>query len=374
MNQAAAEKRDKKYDEESAPMVGEGFEGTKFDYPGKGNRPVTEMAAVYTNITESKEGDWVPESFGTTGFQVSTDVGDEGTVTFVGGNETRASRIGGSILPAEPDMGITTTESHDSTGAGVPGTFYGVGGVYRCESAECTVERKGDVVRFTGFKFDPDSKTPMAQHVTPDMAYTLFGYWMKSARLRDNADGNPVHEVMVAAFHDGMGARGGNNLADVEGTAKYYGAAAGVYVKNEGEGDSLEVTHGTFTADAMLEAKFGGTGIAGDDHDSVSGKISDFMDGSTDLGFADLKLGKAAINTSDADDAGKISSDRGLTAETDGGGTSGNWEGRFYGNANPDADGENMPADDVPTDVSGEFTGHFINGDVVGAFGAVMDK
>ena len=393
LNQTAAEKRDKKYDEESAPMVGEGFEGTKFDYPPKDapakDRPVTEMAAVYTNIAESTSGMWsiASGSFGpgrlTT---IATDGPTAGTVSFNGGDEWSSSRISGFSLP-EPDAGETFEKTVPVTGVGgrdIAGMFYGEPGTYRCEvGTECKATRRPDGIAFTGFTFDPNSKAPMARNVTRDPSYTLFGYWMKSASKRPNDEGMPVTDHDVAVFHDGMGDTAGNNLDDVRGTAKYYGAAAGVYVKNEGDGDSLEVTHGTFTADAMLTAKFGGTAIAEADHFSVSGMISDFMDGSTDLGFADLKLGKAHIIHVSGDTTGAIG--RGTEgegddadtrlAETNGGGTSGNWSGQFYGNANVEEDEDaQLTSNDFPMDVSGEFTGHFINGDVVGAFGAEMDE
>ena len=380
LNQTAEEKEDKGYKESDAPMVGEDFTGKMYKYNSGGVRPVTEMAAVYTDIEENKDADWSADNFAGSGIEVDTGSSSATryTVTFSGPNSTPVNRIGGDrILPSEPEKDEESTKKFMTSGEGgvaIRGSFYGEEGVYRCEvGTECSVTRTtAENVTFSNFTFDPDADSPKARNVDADMDYTLFGYWMKSARQRDNADGKPVMVHEVAAFHSGMGVLGGGTyLAEVEGTAKYYGAAAGVYVKKEGVGDSREVTHGMFTADAMLTANFIGDDIPVNEHRTVSGTISGFMDGSTDLGFAALTLGPADIDPSGT--AGAI-----LEAETNGGGTSGKWEGRFYGNANPGNDNaegsEEDRGNDFPTDVSGEFSGHFSNGDVVGAFGAKRDE
>ena len=157
------------------------------------------------------------------------------------------------------------------------------------------------------------------------------------------------------------------NLSVVHGTASYYGAAAGVYIKKDGADDSLVVTDGKFTAVAELTARFGGGTIVPDDDFEVEGTISDFMDGTMDLGFADLKLGgKDAIGGATINQNGSFTG-----GETDGGGTSGNWTGQFYGNTGTET--ADVSTDDHPMNVSGEFNGHFVNGHVAGAFGAEYD-
>lgn len=171
--------------------------------------------------------------------------------------------------------------------------------------------------------------------------------------------------------------RSGRDLHLVAGTASYYGSAAGVYVKKDGEGDGLEVTNGMFTADATLKANFGGSKIATADQFMVSGTISDFMDGDANLGFADLTLESADFGGGldattgaevmpDATSVGSTFSD-----ETNGGGTSGMWTGTFFGDSGTSTATDET--DDFPTNVSGEFNGHFTNGHVAGAFGAERD-
>ena len=55
------------------------------------------------------------------------------------------------------------------------------------------------------------------------------------------------------------------------------------------------------------------------------------------------------------------------------GGTAGEWAGQFYGAPVTTGDGDNVTADDYPSSVVGEFTGHFEDGHVIGAFGATTE-
>ena len=400
LSQSTAAAKEKPYAESAAPGV-MGFMGRQFSNTDtSGKRPVTEMAVVYTDIEMAGEDDWA-----STTFPSGTVTAASGEVAF-GTESDRAIRFSGTgILPGKPTTGsvsnLIRTQAQITAGNTAiirrPGSFYGVSGTYVCPaSIVCTVTRTaGDQVTITGLNFEPTGAVAelMAKYADPDTDYTYFGYWMDSATQRD---GTVEHDIET--FHGGAGnlsgtAAAGNadgttpNLSEVEGTAKYYGAAAGVYVKKDGAGDSLVVTDGTFTADAMLTARFGGPAIAADDAFEVEGTISGFMDGSTDLGFADLELNKAPIDqTTDTADPPATVAGR-FSGETDGGGTSGNWSGQFFGNAglggadgttdtgvDPDDTGPRTVAfDNHPTDVSGEFNGHFTNGHVAGAFGAEKD-
>ena len=342
-----------------------------------GKRPVTEMAAVYTDIAMSTDQAWV-DYFGTTDADAAT-----GIVTLSARTTDTVERFFPGIVPAAPtgtDPANTRTiaAAAKTTVTRIPGTYFGVAGTYVCPATTlCTVARnRSDVVTVVGLTFAPTvtatdilagaTATVKAKYVVADTAYTHFGYWMRSVTQRDG-----TKEHGIETFSGGMGAlsggTGSEDLSAVAGTAEYFGAAAGVYVKKDGAGDSLVVTDGTFTADAMLTAKFGGNAIAVNDQFMVSGTISGFMDGSMDLGFADLSLNDAAIADTSAD--GTVGS---FSGETDGGGTSGNWSGMFFGNVGSGTTA--IATDDFPADVSGEFNGHFTNGHVAGAFGAEYDQ
>ena len=378
--QSAADKANKPFMMGTAPDAGTGWMGKTFTRSGTtAKRPFTEMAAVYTDIEKAGSLAWTQAAFGTAteGFTVGTN----GAVTITSGTSVDVANVSG-ILPSAPSASGESTSITVAVNTERSGSLYGVSGTYSCAGTACVVTRtaKGMISVNQDFIFTPlnydgdatDGDQTMAKYADPDANYTHFGYWMRSTTLRDG-----TKEHNIEAFHGGSNTTTNLALGDattdtVLGTAKYYGAAAGVYVKEDGAGDSLVVTDGNFTADAMLIADFGGEKIAQASKHMISGTIFGFMDGSMSLGFADLTLEKASFSAVGA--IGAITS-----GKTSGGGTSGVWMGQFYGNAGAGttdafANGDAAVSDDYPTDVSGEFNGHFVNGHVAGAFGAEKDE
>ncbi len=361
--QSAADKKTKPFVTGAAQDAGTGWSGMTFTRSGTASkRPFTEMAAVYTDIEQAADALWATQ-FASAAGGIGTVDTSSGAValTFVAGTDNEdAERFVGGLLPNAPQSDDDASERTLAAAASVSGMFYGVSGRFVCGSADCIVTRDSkDKVTNTGtITFTPtayDADVTMAKYATPDADYTSFGYWMESKKQRDDSYNHDIR-----TFHHGMGGALAT-LTSLEGSAEYYGAAAGVYVKKDGAGDSLVVTDGDFTADAMLTARFGGDTIAVRDRNKISGTISTFMDGSTNLGFADLKMGAADIDT-----ATTVGS---FAGETNGGGTSGNWSGQLYGSPGTDT----AEAMRFPINVSGEFTGHFSNGHVAGAFGAEKD-
>ena len=373
--QSATERVTKKFTEGTAQDAGTGWSGATFTRPGTSSkRSYTEMATVYTDIEVAKDQLWA------TTFSAAADgigaAGDGGAVEIGTAAELDATRLAGAILPNAPSGDDDNSEREIAANGSLPGSLYGVSGRFSCGAATCTVTRddEGKVTVDNAVTFTPSSYNAaltMAKYAVSDTEYTHFGYWMKSTKQRDGTD-----EHDIKTFHGGnaAGTLATFDATAVTGTASYYGAAAGVYVKKEGSGDDLVVTDGYFTAEAELTANFGGSEIAVDDHNTVSGTISNFTDRGTDLGFADLTLGGMdADGGAKFDDTGNGAElANGLFAgETDGGGTSGHWSGQFYGNAG--AGTTTDTTDDYPVNVSGQFNGHFVNGHVAGAFGAEYD-
>ena len=390
LNQTTPVAAGDKYASAPAGSVSSWYAGRTYSRSSmSGRRPVMERAAVYTDIEMAADEAW--EDFFDTNAADTT-----GVVTLSARTTDTVERVSSGIAPRAPE-GADASETRTialaskTTETRVPGTYFGVSGVYVCAATTlCTVARDRDgVLTFVGLTFAPTVSatdilsgpraTVKAKYADPDTDYTHFGYWMRSTTQRD---GTKTHAIET--FHGGANATalalGEAGTPTVLGTAKYYGAAAGVYVKKDGAGDSLVVTDGTFTADAMLTARFGGSSIAAADQYEVEGTISGFMDGSTDLGFADLSLGGP-----DARGGASFNATGAITGgETDGGGTSGHWIGQFYGNAGLNADGTDRDpdgagpldavSDNFPSDVAGEFNGHFTNGHVAGAFGAEYDQ
>ena len=374
--QSSADKKNNPFTTGAAQDAGPGWAGMTFTRSGiESKKSFTEMAAAYTDIEALKDELWVAATFPS-----GVTLGTANALTIPTTAKIPAGRFGGAAAVPAYVKGQT---NYRNVGAdGLVGTLYGVAGSFSCDGSECTLrqDEQGMVESSAELTFTPasdtfDADTTLAKGVMPDSDYTHFGYWAKKVKQRD---GSYVHDIET--FHGG---KQGNSLTSVlanetngvTGTATYYGAAAGVYVKKDGAGDSLVVSDGMFTADAMLKANFEGPSIAIDDRNSISGTISGFMDGSTDLGFADLTL----RGSTDAQDGALFTAatSGAFSGETDGGGTSGSWSGQFYGNANPgndnpDGNGPDM-TNDYPMNVSGEFNGHFVNGHVAGAFGAEYD-
>jgi hypothetical protein len=379
LTQTAADARKKPYTMSSAPSAGTGWMGKSFSASGtSGKRPFTEMARVYTDIKMAGDVAWTTAGLGADATLEVAAANGPVTITTTATAMVDASRFTGAVLPSAPPADGESTTKTIADGTPVRGTFYGVSGAFSCTGCTVTRNAKGKVSISAALTFTPTGAVPaggrMAKYADPDVNYTYFGYWMKSTTQRDDTK---TH--MIETFAGGMGDvtndGGTRDLELVTGTANYYGAAAGLYVKEDGAGDSLVVTNGTFTADAMLTARFGGNKIAVDDQFMISGTISDFMDGSTALGFADLTLEKADFGGTSHEAASVVPT---FVGETNGGGTSGNWNGRFFGDVDSGDTTETTAdpdhTDDYPSDVSGEFNGHFTNGHVAGAFGAEHDQ
>jgi len=361
----------KKYDVGAVGSLG-GFSSHSYSRDSElRGRDVEEIAVVYTDIESAGSAPWDTDSINVFITNATVAV-SSGVVTIPTGSELDADRVTGSKIVPQKPSGDEGRFLELAAGAGASGSLFGENGRFTCDGSKCIITRVDDTLTLTGgsLRFDPDASKPMVAYGKPDADYTYFGYWMESTELSDDAT---AHDIKT--FHGGAGATTIGDISGVTGSATYFGAAAGKYVKKEGDvaNDDFKVTQGMFTADAMLEAHFGGNDIAVSDQFSLSVAISDFMDAAgNDLGFVDLMLEEAKFD--------KTGSKAGETGSgvTKGGGPNGEWMGKLYGNANPGDDNDNGDGpdamNDYPANVSGEFNGHFTNGHVAGAFGAAYDE
>ena len=195
----------------------------------------------------------------------------------------------------------------------------------------------------------------------PDSDYIHFGYWLNETEV------SGASTYMVAPIAGGTVESAIATVQSLEGRASYSGPATGMYVTRtytlDGEVDSR--TGGQFTADAMLTATFGGSGVPANVHYSISGTIKDFTDRrgrSIDSSWSvDLERAMFGSQHSGAL-TGANGNVFGGTTEGDQEEMSGSWNGRFFGTAA------------LPSAVAGTFDAHFTNGDVLGAFGAEKDE
>lgn len=253
-----------------------------------------------------------------------------------------------------------------------PGTFDGASGTYTCRgSCTLTFDTNGNTTAVSGdMSFTPGMG---AEVLSPDPDYLYFGYW-----LHTTTDSNGDNDFDTAAVYGGEEASFFDDVQQLWGEATYNGAATGHYVRRwtDSDGDVARRRSGQFTADVTLAANFGGPTIAEIDHFSISGTVSDFMDGDRDvdadwrleLGRADFGAGSSAANgifygpTQDVDAAGDPIEN---TADM------GGWEGQFFGEVDVDTDSTvDGNQSNLPSGVVGAFDGQFSNGVVVGAFGA----
>ena len=238
----------------------------------------------------------------------------------------------------------------------VRGTYDGAPGEYRCtESCSSTNDGKGSPSALGGtWHFKPDSGAMVSR---PDMDYLYFGWWVSKDK-----DGGPT---AASAFAGRVGsnenlptATSGESLT---GSASYAGKAAGKFAMHnvlDGTGNG-----GHFTADAMLEAKFGSGSDAG-----MTGTIDNFRlnDGSEDPGWS-VSLARGGWGSDGAISAPAskptVWSINGNKADA-----SGTWSGQMYDEKPgdpPDGDGSNLP-----TTVTGTFYSEFSTiGRMVGGFG-----
>ena len=338
----------------------------------------TEKVIVYTDIEEPDDIDFAKvtgQELDARDLDLDKDADKDGTDTndwtalsVVTANVSNIMADGFSATGAgslEYKQDDTNTDDKDEAFE-TAGTYNGAKGTYRCNGAvACSVTYDADgkiTVVSNGWVFTPgkDETSPV-----PDSDYLHYGFWVDSSM---DEDGDPVYAVQTFA--------GGNvpyqtTLTDVAaGSAEYVGTAAGVYAQkiayDPGTGALVSGHVGSFTADVSLSAEFGTrTSVASDNHNSISGTISNFMDGEFPLGWT------ATLKSKGFDDATGVTSGGMGTAD-------GSWTASFFGpnTADFDHDDDDDTADVArrPSGVAGEFITHFGNGHAAGAYGASMKK
>ena len=341
-----------------------------------------ETATVYTNI-ENTMMKFDVVHLGST--DAIDSVADTGVLNL---DETEVAAlnrlVSASNFPGASDGDLTLTYD---TGAKkkFDGTFDGVPGEYSCTSGtDCTAtaNSKGDLTGLDGeWTFVPaylgedgesmdgdsddavasrEDDSPVPNVAVPDTDYLHFGWWTEVDK-----DG----DVAFQTFAGGSQEITNNGVGTLEGTATYKGPAAGRYaVKTFNSNSTLDsIRHGEFTAAAELTANFQGGAIAADDHNSISGTVSNFASQSDDLSAWSVDLKKTSFTNLTVE----------FTGGEVGGGvggspvTSGEWSGQFFGIPAADATDAVDAMDDYPLSVAGEFDAHSSHGHVAGAFGAV---
>ena len=358
-------------------MLG-GFAGSVHEkMTGEGDARTVDTLSVFANIDAAKSQSYASYYDGNANRNGVTGAHASGVLTLNTGTSTGMSSLfSGSKIPTSAGR-VVSIPADDPATTGVMenefmGMFNGVAGTFVCSTAPCRAETDAmsKLTLTGGWMFRPTETDPtkiMLPGVQYDKDYLSFGYWVRTTGEGDDT------KYGVGTFFDGSQDFSAA-LSSLEGSATYSGKAAGMYGKKTlnqyGQAVSGSETSGHFTADANLTARFGGVDIAESKQNQIEGTVTNFMDGDEMISPNwELKL-----NTTAVDD------DISHTTTGTPGNPDGNWVAEFFGNP-VNADGtatanvaSTVDAENAPTGVAGEFTGHFANGHVIGAFGATKDK
>jgi hypothetical protein len=370
----------------SAPSVGvKGWSGGLYE---RTMDKVATIVTVYTN--QEAPGPLTYQEYYTNALQMDRDGitsiedADTGNVlTF----ETSVSdlskemRFSSDMFPTGPSAVYTykddepDTENVDESAGSdgrqeFDGMFHGIAGTYECTgTAGCraTNNKDGNLAYLDGtWTFTPKKATGKVAGVDPDADFMQFGYWV-DATTDDEGDTT----YGVSTFASGADVFSISAAQQLTGSAKYKGPAGGLYVLKTGPVENaVPTSSGRFTATANLTANFGQSAtesIAPNALMSVSGTVTNFMDMSGDMIDSKwttnlMKAGFAASGTNSlANPPGET--DRSNAGEMFFGvtGGEGEWRGQFYGDSAGTA---------MPSGVAGQFNDHFVNGHVIGGFGA----
>ena len=287
----------------------------------------------------------------------------------------------GNLLVLSDDKlsytGTTGTDDDDT----VKGTINGISGTFTCTTGTCSVTfaadapgRADNTVATIGGEWMFKSEENYEPSADQDSDYLYFGYWLEKPNSGNDYEFNTFFGGSAAfTMPSDLATNSDATWTNTTSKATYTGKAGGMYVKKalsivDGALKPTSITHGSFTADAELTAYFGlSSGVSENEQNSISGTISNFMDGNTDLGFR-VKLDRATFATRDTGanqtntfSANSVNAIHGTTQNS-----SGSWNGMFFG----PAAASGAEATTKPTGVAGEFDAHFSDGRVSGGFGA----
>lgn len=239
--------------------------------------------------------------------------------------------------------GVTFTGTYDPNRT--PGTYNGQSGYFRCLSLSTGCGRTTTNGRVTALEGDWIFVPAGGMTVNvPDTDYLSGGVWLIMPDGATSAD-----DVVFGAFADGSDPYRQDNLQALQGTARYEGAATGVYSDRSGGDTEL----GYWDAAVALTADFGDPNGLG----TISGLMTE-IDVDDERVSGSLSLGAAPIGSSNNGFfEGQVS------GTVLGSAYDGRWGGQFFGNG--EADGR-------PGSVAGTLGGGSMDDAVnfVGAFGA----
>ena len=340
----------------SAPSVPGSWSSAS--YSGPRGSVGTDTVYLYTNIqAPSSKAFWKVH-----GEAVTTITPAEATVSGFG-------KQAKELYPA-PDSTLdgATTTSGLEMGRSIGGTYEGYSGTFKCD-AECDIaaDQDGDLTFHGDWTFTTSLTAKRSSaRAEQDSEFLYFGIWAFDPT--NPADSTNPHSFAWAAGGDGD-ADDLTNFDDLTGEATFAGGAIGRYALARATGRGARAARtGTFTATATFTADF--------DANELSGRITDFKEGGTDLGSDwNIFLGGSASTPAELTAGGVTGGVASGVIDGDNT-TAGAWVATLHGSDNHEfTDRTKYPASNYPVaDVAG-VAGWFntaagTNAAIAGAFGA----
>ncbi|MCY4260496.1 MAG: hypothetical protein OXC91_09570 [Rhodobacteraceae bacterium] len=328
-------------------------------------------AVVYSNVEDPEEG----KKFGGPDGEY-TAVTDSAPLPLDTSDPVVSGRIGSSDF--DHTSGIKRfplpENSLGQTIVGIPGTYHGVSGQYRCTpgGAVCAVQVGSDGFELgtvptdggaftestSAWVFAPGNVEARVTE-TADPAYSSYGWWLKKTEDGQGYTASAFHD-----FRSTPGATATGTAIPAAGTAKYVGGAAGKYAFSTSIPNGLNEA-GHFTAKATLTATWGGS-----DNGEIEGTIDSFKVGDDGAGrpwivhLHDAGITRGDGTLSEVANAHEANTTWERMEDDPNADTSGSWSGQLR-----------EPGDDgVPGAATGVFYSEYGNtGKMVGAFGATVE-
>ena len=266
-----------------------------------------------------------------------------------------------------PSAALQTAVPFDAN-TNYAGMLDGAPGTFTCSGANCTLTTDADG-KLSGVSTG-NWYFIASEGATVDVDdYLRFGVWLNEST---DDEGGPAYTA-AAIYGGSADPASATAIQGVEGTASYSGSATGIYMRKTfaENGDPIPQEGGQFAADASLTANFSGDDVSANAEHTVTGMITNFMDGGNAIpgGWA-LELMAASFasdvyNANETTFTGRTRRDADTAAD-------GDWTASFFG-VSADDPKTDVVETDMPTGIAGEFAGHFNTGHVLGGFGAEMD-
>ena len=305
------------------PSVPGSWSGVRYTYDGTVHE---DTVTIYTNIGSPNQREfWKIHGLAADGLTITVSNG-EATYTPENG-QAETIQIGGTSAALYAANGAAITDTNEAVGARVSATYAGTGGWLICTDCTAAVSlpnRKIPADDSGTWVFRPRSITALHNR-SQDETYLQFGLWASHPEDEGDDYRSPAFQWIASGGSQTIDA----SAVALKGPAKFVGGAVGEYsIDKVGDRDAKA---GSFTAATELRADFGAEGA---NTHTISGKIHDFKENGSSLGWGTLSLVGNLNDPATTVNIGSAGIAGGLTIE--GTAVTGSWQANLYGVTNED--------------------------------------